>query len=219
MIAKNLFIDSIIPLKTSDTTKTAQEYMDEYKVSHLPVVNNIDYLGLVSEVDILSTSPDTYIGDIKLSLDKPFVYDYQHLFDVVKVISDYKLSLLPVTDKKNNYLGVIKNNNLIQNFSELLSVKNPGAVIILQLNINSYSLTEIASIVESNDAKVLNVFTKTFPDSTELEVTVKINKTDVYPVIQTFNRYNYIVKAYYSPENYKNGLFDRYDEFMNYLNI
>lgn len=219
MIAKNLFIDSIIPLKTSDTTKTAQEYMDEYKVSHLPVVNNIDYLGLVSEVDILSTSPDTYIGDIKLSLDKPFVYDYQHLFDIIKVISDYKLSLLPVTDKKNNYLGVIKNNNLIQNFSELLSVKNPGAVIVLQLNINSYSLTEIASIVESNDTKVLNLFTKTFPDSTELEVTVKINKTDVYPVIQTFNRYNYIVKAYYSPENYKNGLFDRYDEFMNYLNI
>lgn len=219
MIAKNLLTNNFIPLKTSDTSKNAKENMEEYKVSHFPIVNNYDYIGLVSEVDIFSLYKETPIGDIKLSLDKIFVFDYQHIFDVMKIISDYKLSLLPVTDKKNNYLGVITAKSLIEKFSDFFLVSNPGAIIILQLNVNSYSFTEIASIIESNDAKILNIFTRTFADSTVLEIIIKINKIDVYPILQTFNRYNYIVKAYYTQKNFKNDLSDRYDEFINYLNI
>ncbi len=220
MIAKQLITNSIITLKTSDTCKTALKYMEEYKVSHLPIVNNIDFLGLVSIIDIEnSNNPDEFIGNLKLSLTHPFVAEYQHIYDVIKIVSDLKLSLVPVIDEKNHYLGIITLNDIIHKFSNSSSIHNPGGIIVLELNINDYSLSEIAQIVESNDAKILSSYITSYYDSTKLEVTLKINKIDIYPILQTFNRYNYIVKASYSESNYNNDLQNRFDSLMNYLNI
>ncbi|MCK4408396.1 MAG: CBS domain-containing protein, partial [Bacteroidales bacterium] len=86
-------------------------------------------------------------------------------------------------------------------------------------NNNDYSLTEIAQIVESNGAKVLSLYVTSHPDSTKIEVTLKINKIDILPVLQTFNRYNYIVKASYSEKENLDDLRERFESLMNYLNI
>ena len=72
---------------------------------------------------------------------------------------------------------------------------------------------------ESNDAKVLGMFVSTFPDSTRMEVSLKINKIDVRPILQTFTRYNYTIKASFTEDTYSESLQDRYNELMNYLNI
>lgn len=44
MLAKELISDIILPLKTSDTGITALNWMEEFRVSHLPIVNNQDFL-------------------------------------------------------------------------------------------------------------------------------------------------------------------------------
>ena len=48
MIARKLISNEILPLRTSDTAKQALALMDEYKVFHLPIVNNEELLGLIS---------------------------------------------------------------------------------------------------------------------------------------------------------------------------
>jgi hypothetical protein len=49
---------------------------------------------------------------------------------------------------------------------------------------------------------------------------MKVNSMDIQPLIQTLNRYNYIIKATYSEsEEMYEDLRDRYDGLMNYLNI
>ncbi|MCD4745627.1 MAG: CBS domain-containing protein, partial [Bacteroidales bacterium] len=74
MLAKQLITESIIPLKTSDTGKDALNLMNEYKVSHLPIVNNIDFLGLISEADINNlNNTKAPLGNHLLSLTHPFV--------------------------------------------------------------------------------------------------------------------------------------------------
>jgi hypothetical protein len=100
-----------------------------------------------------------------------------------------------------------------------MELNNPGGIIILELNDKDYLLTEIAQIVESNDAKVLGMYLTTFPDSTRIEITLKINKIDVGPVLQTFIRYNYTIKASFSEDTYTESLQERYNSLMNYLNI
>jgi len=57
------------------------------------------------------------------------------------------------------------------------------------------------------------------PDSTKLEITIKINKIEINGLLQTFSRYNYIVKASFTESDDFDDLKDRYDSFMNYLNI
>jgi acetoin utilization protein AcuB len=220
MTAKDIVTNSFIPLKTSDTGLNALAIMEDVKVKHLPIVNNEEFLGLISLVDIENlNTPDEPLGNHDLSLIKPFVYQDQTIYEVIKIFSTLKLSLLPVLDNKNNYIGSIMLPDLVQNFSKLTAVDNPGGVIIIELNNKDYSLSEIAQIIESNDAKVLALYVTSFPDSTKIEITIKLNKIDIRSVLQTLYRYKYSVTATFSEDEDSDVLKERFDSLMNYLNI
>ena len=220
MTALEMISDIVVPLKTSDTVETAISIMEEFKVSHLPVVNNLSYLGLVSEMDIDSISKtDTPIGNIKLSLSRPMISSYQHIYDVLRLMSENNLSLLPVVDSDENYLGVVSLESLSANMAKMAAVQNPGAIIVLEMSQSDYSMAEIAQIIESHDARVLSMYITTQTDSTTMEVVVKVNKQDIAGIITTFNRYNYTIKASYGEEEDPGDLKDRYDSLINYLNI
>jgi len=221
MIARELITTSITPLRTSDTAAFAIAQMEEFRVTHLPIVNDVDFLGLISDTDILALNDlDEAIGNSRLSLTGAYITEGQHIFEAMKVCDTLKLSVLPVLSDKNQYLGLITMPDLLSRLTAILGVNNPGGIIVLEINEKDYTLTEIAHIVESNDAKILNLFVASFPDSTKVDVTLKINRIDLGPVLQTFFRFNYTVKASWSHEDaYNEGLRDRFDALMNYLNI
>lgn len=220
MIAKNLITDGIMPLKTSDTGKTALSWMEEYKVSHLPIVNNQEFLGLISELDIYNLNNfDEPLGNHKLSLNNPYVFENQHIYDVLKLVSAQNLSLVPVLDENGSYLGSINLQNLVRYFARSLSVDNPGGIIVLEMTYNDYSLTELAKIVEENDAKILSTFIINHENSTKLDVFLKLNTVDISSVLKTFERFDYFVKASYGEEDDLDDLRERYNSLMNYLNV
>jgi acetoin utilization protein AcuB len=220
MIAKHLITDGIMPLKTSDTGKTALSWMEEYKVSHLPIVNNQEFLGLISELDIYDLNNfDEPLGNHPLSLKNPYVFESQHIYDVLKLVNEQGLSLIPVLSEKGLYLGSISLQNLVKHFARALSVDNPGGIIVLEMTYNNYSLTELAKIVEENDAKILSTFLINHEDSTQLDVFLKLNTIELSSIIKTFERYDYFVKASYGEEDDLDDLRDRYNSLMNYLNV
>ena len=221
MIAKQIITDAITPLKLTDTGSDALMFMDEMKVSHLPVVEGDEFVGLVSETDIYNMKdPDAPIGEQKLPHLNVFVNEYQHFFNVIGVMAANNLTLIPVVDDKVHYTGSIMINNLVKYFSLTGAISSMGSIIVLELNQNDYVLSQISQIVESHDQKILSLYVTSQKDSTKIEVTMKVNSMDIQPLIQTFNRYNYIIKATYSEstEMYED-LRDRYDALMNYLNI
>jgi acetoin utilization protein AcuB len=220
MVASDLISEDIPPLRTSDTGTRALQWMEEFRVSHLPIVNHQDFLGLVCESDILDmNSPEEPIGAHVLSLAKPFVYSYQHVYDVLKVLSMNKLTLIPVLNEKDQYLGIIQLSDLLEHFAEMASMKDPGGLLVLELNVNDYSLSEIARIVESNDAKILSLYISSHSDSTRLELTLKINRTDLSAVLQTFSRFNYQVKASFHQSNFQDDLVERLDSLMKFFDL
>lgn len=220
MLAKHLITDLIMPLKTSDSGADALGRMDDYRLSHLPIVNNEEFLGLISDEDIYAVDNyDEALGGYKLSLSSAHVTQEQHIFDVIKQFAELKLSLVPVIDQKNKYLGSITIGHLINNFSKIAAIENPGGVIVLEVSQNDYMLSEIAQIIESNDAKVLSLCAISSPNTTKLDITIKINKIDIHSILQTFSRYDYNVKASFTKREDVEDLKDRYDSLMNYLNI
>jgi len=220
MIVKELITREIIPLMTSDSCTVALSQMDEYRVYHLPVVNDSQLLGVISESDILGhgivTDP---VGALPLSLNNAFLAETQHVFDALILISEMHLSLVPVTDSKGNYLGVITLPNLVAFLAANSSMLNPGGILILEMAETNYSLAEIAQIVESNDAKILTMCVTSKPDSTLIDVTLKLNVVDLVPVIQTLERFNYTIRATFGERDDLDDLRERYDSLMNFLNI
>lgn len=220
MIAKEIASDDILPLKTSDTCSFALNAMEENRVDHLPVVNERELLGVVAEFDLVShLDLHDPVGNVKLSLPHAFISDHQHVFDVMKMITEMKLSLLPVVDQQNSYTGVITLPNLVKYLTMNTSILNPGGLIVLEVAENNYSMAEISQIIESNNARIIGAFFTTRPDSTLIDITLKINDIDLNPVIQTFQRYNYTIKATFAEKDDLDDLKERYDALMNYLSI
>ena len=221
MIAKDLISEVIPALKTSDLGQVALNWMEIFRISHLPIVNNQEFLGLISDTDIYDMNqPDEPIGNHSLTLYKPYVTTEQHIFEVIGLASRLKLSVVPVLDSKNHYKGVITANDLIRHIAGISSMDQPGGIIVLEMIERDYSLSQIAQIVEGNNVKVLSLYVTSSPGSTKLEVTLKVNTGDLVSVIRTFERYNYEVKTWVTDNDSMDRFYsERFDLLMKYLNI
>ncbi len=221
MVAKDLISQAIPSLKTSDTGQTALNWMEIFRISHLPIVNNQDFLGLISDSDIYDINqPEEPIGNHSLTILKPYVKTEQHLFEVIGLASRLKLTVVPVLDDNMHYKGVITTTDLIRYLAGISSMDQPGGIIVLELIERDYSLSQIAQIVEGNNVKVLSMYITSPPDSTRLEVTIKVNTNDLTSVIRTFERYNYEVKTWVTSDDEMDKFYsERFDLLMKYLNI
>ena len=86
------------------------------------------------------------------------------------------------------------------------------------MNNNDYSLTEIASIIESNDTKILSSYVISKPNSTNIEITIKLNKQDITAIIKDFERHEYKISASYKEEDDDDDFTERYESLMRFLN-
>ena len=220
MLVADLITDEIPPLKHTDTVEMALDWMEQFKVSHLAVVKDRELIGLVSETDLMDYNhPEETLEELKIPLLKPIIHNYQHTYDLLKLMMSFNLTLIAVLDDKELYKGCITLKGLLANLSNMASVQNPGGVIVLEVNQADYSLTHIANIIEGNDAKILSAHVSSMPDSTKVEVTLKLNVEDLSRILQALYRYNYTVKASFQHGDFDNGMKNKFDEFLHFLNI
>jgi acetoin utilization protein AcuB len=220
MLAIELVANTIPPVHTSDPIQKVMERMLEFRIRHLPIVNEQQFLGLVADTDLIEEGDyQASIGSLALSLVNPYVLENQHVYDVIRLFYEQQLTIVPVLDAKKNYLGLITINSLTESFAKLTSVTDPGGIIVLEISNKNNSLAHMAQIVESDNAQILSSYVRTFPDSTRMEVTLKVNKVDISAIVATFMRYEYDIKATFNHTDDNDNSKDRYDSLMNYLNL
>lgn len=220
MIASILIKEDILPLDIHDNVEEALTRMNDYKVSHFPVVDSGKFIGVISDSDI--DNLENHNAELKkecLHFDNYYVTGSQYIFDIVKMASNQKLSIIPVVDDAGLYLGCITQDSIVSFFAQSMAVDNPGGVVVLEVSIVDYSLTEIANIVETNNAKVLSSHIVSKVDSTKIEVIIKVSSIDIGAILQTFERYGYKVVASFQENIDYDELKENYDSLINYLNI
>lgn len=220
MVAAELISNLIVPLNPGDSIRKGLDRMNEFKLLHLPIVNENQYLGVVAEDELLEVADTSItISEKPLKLLNPFVYQDAHIYDVIRLYDQLQITLLPVLDHNNNFVGSITSRELVHFTAEIFSLQEPGGTIVLEISNRNNSLSHMAQIIEADNAQILSSYVKSFPDSTKMEVTLKINKTDLAGITASFERYNYEVTAVYNTTKTDNGAEDRYNSLMNYLNV
>ncbi|NTE02995.1 CBS domain-containing protein [Agrobacterium tumefaciens] len=220
MFAEEIISNDIPTLDINDSVQKALDRLNDFKLKHLPVVNDSVLLGLVSEDDLLNIhNHDTPLNDASVHLISVFVLNNAHTYDVIRLLSQLQLSAVPVVDQQKNYLGLISINEMVDAVAEQYAVNEPGGIIVLEISNRDNSLAHIAQIVEGDNAQILSSYVNSFEDSTKLEVTLKVNKTELTSLIASLERYDYQVKEVYNNTQVDDGSQERYDSFMNYLNV
>lgn len=220
MTAEN-YIDASIPYVTPDyTCSRVLSLMDTFKMSHLPVVENDIYLGMVSEDELY----DKNLFEEKLSefgvMRTPYVLSTQHVLDVLAVATHFSVPIVPVVNADRKYLGAITSQNLLDAVAKITNVQSKGAVLVLEMGVHDYSMSEIARIVESENAKLISSYVTEYEDSTRIDVTLVLNMAEISPVVKSLERYGYKVNTFFSGSNKIDDFYrERYEQLMNYMKI
>lgn len=220
MVAKQIMSSLIPPMKMTDTGEKALNWMLDFHVRHLPVVDEGRYVGLISEDEVLDYSnAEVAIAEHPITKQHTFVDEYEHIYEIVKTAVRFQLSIVPVVDENENLLGVITLEDLLAHFAKSASLAEPGSVLVLEVSRRNYSLSEIARLAEFEQATILSSNILSHSDSTSLEVTLKFNTRKISHLVATYERFNYRVKASYQESDYMDDLKERYDSLMSYLNV
>ena len=192
MIASELISNVVPVLKPEDTCLQALNWMELFRVSHLPMEQGKMYLGLVDDEMIYAHGDlNDRLDVLQIPVEGTFVYENYHIYDVICLAAGSLLSVVPVLDRKNNFVGSITLTDILRHLDTLLCVDQPGGILVLEVNRIDYSLAEVAQIVEYNEARVLSCYVSGNRDSQQLQITLKINTLNVDPILDTFLRFGY----------------------------
>ena len=221
MIARELITDNIPPLKPSDSGTRALEWMYEFRTTHLPLVDKGKFIGLITEDDILNFNhPNELLKNYNQQFYRPIVRDTDHLYEVMRVAAEIRSPLIPVVDEDENYQGLITMVGLLQHFAQANGMRDEGGILVVRMKgLKDYLLSDIALLVESNNAYVLSSYLRNVPNSTDIRLTLKVSTTEIQHIVSTLERFEYEVEAWYREDDSQEELKDRYDSLMNYLNI
>lgn len=220
MLTRELISPSLPVLHLQDKVFNALQMMNDCHVSHLAVDDDGKYVGVVSEESLMQAPDDTMeIREMRESFPGFFVNENDHFLKALQIAVENRLSVVPVIDENKELIGVVSYREMLKQASEFMNVKDPGGLVVLEMENKNYSFSEISRLVETNDAQITQLNTHTDSQTGLMQVTIKINKTEISDIIATFQRYEYNVKYYFGEELYENELRSNYDNLMNYLKL
>jgi acetoin utilization protein AcuB len=221
MTAEELINHMIPPLKLKDDAHKAMLWMEELRSNELPVVEDEQFKGILTEDMILELNDvEKHISDFDLMYKNCVVSKNSHFYDVLKIASENEAKMVGVIDDYGKYMGVISVQDTVTAFTQSAAAQMPGGIIVLSINVIDYSLAEISRLIEENNAKVLSSSVKEDElDSSKLRVTIKINLLDLKPIIATLDRFDYKIIGQFQETKIEDDQKDRLDMLLKYLDI
>ncbi len=210
--------NDIKPIKNTDSVADAQDLFVDFPYSHFPVTEEGVYIGCVGRDAVEFLKSEAILNESRFNFERFFVRSSVLWLDVLEVFAKSDTNLVPVLDDKNNYLGYYELEDVIRFLQETPFLKEEGGTIILRKEVDQFSMSQVAQIVESNNAKVLGLFISDIANK-KVEITLKISQSGMNDIIQTFRRYEYEIVSEHQEDSYLNSLKERSDYLDKYLNI
>ena len=220
MLTVDLINNNIPRLQLQDSIIKAMQLVNDFRVTHLPVVSDDTFLGLLSEEDLLDAE------DNKLSIEilqehfiRASVKDNVHFLNAVNASIQNDTNIVPVVNEEGELVGVIPTIDLLKTLGNFAGANEIGGIIVLEMERSQFAISEISRIVESNDCTILHLNSYVDSITGMLTVTLHLNKREIAAVVATFERYEYDVIYFFGDENFENEIHSNYRHLMNYLDI
>lgn len=206
-------------LSPEDKISSAKQLFNKLTFTHLPVVDKGHFLGLVAETDIqILDKEDQQIADISYLFQHFFVSERLNWIELLKFFALNDATILPVLDDNHKYLGYYELTDVMHIFNSTPFLNDSGATLVISKDKKEYSFSQVAQIIESNNARLLGAFISKVDDDI-VEITIKLSDHDLNNTIQTFRRYNYSILTSFHLDEYLNTLKERSQYLQKYLNI
>lgn len=218
MQIQNQIITTVPIFEVSETLEEVIQFFEETTFSHVAVTEDGVYIGLLSENDLACFEPEKKIEDFRYDLETFFVKKETSWLDVLEMFSRNEANVLPILDENQVIIGYYDLEDIVSTFIDTPFFREPGAILVIATGIKDYSFSEIAQIVESNNARLLGAFI-TDSQNDVVQITLKVGSQNLSEVAQTFRRYNYTIVFGNSDDQFLEDLKQRSDYLEKYLNV
>jgi acetoin utilization protein AcuB len=220
MLTKNLVNNNIPQLHLQDSVEKALQLINDFRISHLPVVVNNTFFGLISEDDLLDAANNKFLIEV---LQHHFIHaavlENVHFLNAVSCSIQFDTTVIPVLDNEGKYVGAISSSDLLKTLGNFSGANEIGGIIVLEMKRSQFAISEISRIVESNDSTILHLNSTEDSLTGMLTVTLHINKREIASVLATFERYDYTVVYSFGNEKFTNEIDSNYQNLMSYLDV
>lgn len=188
---------------------------EEFGFTHIFVKKKNVFQGCISK-DFLAEHINKKIEDILDYTERFAILEGNTVLDCIKLFYTFNANIIPIINKSEKYLGYVAYDDVFGELSKYPLFSENGALLTIETSIKSYSMMEIAKIVESNDLKFYGSFIS-YINEDIVQITMKISNGNLSSVDETFERYGYhIVHKFYNDEK-EDLLKNRYQYFQKYL--
>lgn len=216
----SLIDENISPLFFKDDGDKGILIMQDHCIRHLPVIQeDKTFVGIVSE-DILMDGHYQFgdeVGHFVMSSPELKCKPNTHWMEIVNFMEDHQLTIAPLVDENGIYNGLVTFESILRFLSKANFITEEGSILIVETNRFSFSILELGKIIETNDSKLLYLDTD-LKGEENMWITLKIKTMNLSSIIETLERYNFVIINSYQETVSIDNLKDRYDALMKYLN-
>jgi predicted transcriptional regulator len=219
MFAQDILSNDVPVLHLKMSAQQALQLMGEWHAPALPVIDGLNYLGVLREDQVLGLGLNDPIQWITNSLDRPVIHPEDHILEMLPLFVKYKVPILAVLNSQEHYLGVVRAWSVMEALHTFLNTDKSGTTVVLEMSRFDYQLSQLAQMAEEANINIVASSVVYQPDSTRATVTLRLNTLEADRLISTFARYNYLVVGTYTPGQTSNDLHDNYTALLHYLDI
>ncbi len=211
-------LTTITVFKADDSLKNIIKFFKNTTYSHVAIAEEGRFLGVLSEDDLENFKEVKKIGDYRYNLESFFVRNETSWLDVLETFTRNNANLVPILDEGEKVTGYYDLNDVVSEFIDTPFFTEPGGILVVAKGIKNYSFSEIAQIVETNNARLIGGFITDMHNDV-VQITIKISSTDLNEITQTFRRYNYSILFGNEDDQFLENLKERSDYLNKYLNV
>ena len=220
MLNNELINHAIPQLQLQDSISRALQLIQEYRLTHLPVVSGNKYLGMIGEDDLFDAGQEnSSIGILQDNFITMAVREEEHFLTSLNCCNLFETNIVPVINQQNELMGIITATDLLKALGSYSGSNEMGGIIVIEMDRSRFAISEISRIVESNDATILHLNTTFQSENSLLTVTLHLNKKEIATIVAAFERYEYTIVHYFGDEKFENEIHSNYRHLMSYLDI
>ena len=185
MKVKNWMNKNVITISPDAGLRDAIEIMHHHSIRHLPVLDNEEMLGFVTESNLRQYLLTDMINDLTMAdvmIINPITIDPNASVDsAARLIYQYKIGGLPVLEKRR-LAGIITITDILGAFIELLGLLEESTRLDIVLDEKHGSIDDVLKVIRNLGGKTISVGVDT-QSSRKKVYYIRLEKLEIEPIV------------------------------------
>jgi hypothetical protein len=218
MDIKSHIIENIAVFDIADAAEKVREFFRESTYSHVAITENGNFAGVLAREDLAGVEKGAKISKYRAALESFYAPEEASWPEVLEIFTRNESNLLPILGKQGGVIGYFQLLDILRILIETPFFREPGGLLVIAKGGKDHSFSEIAQIIESNNARILGGFITDIQNDVVI-TTLKLSSENFNEVLHTFRRYNYSILFGTIHDQFLEDLKQRSDYLDKYLNV